>query len=145
MPPGLSWLVGGLVLLGLEVVVPGAFMMWLGLAAFGTGLITLAAGLPFQAEIAAFAVLAALSLTVALRVRRRTANSRLNTPESGLVGRTARALHFEGNEGRVRVGDSDWPARLEPGSPVPPEGASLKVVGVDGTVVLVRPGGAARP
>ena len=77
MPPGLSWLVGGLVLLGLEAVVPGAFMMWLGLAAFGTGLITLAAGLPFQAEVAAFAVLAALSLTVALRVRRRTANSRL--------------------------------------------------------------------
>jgi len=35
--PALVWLVAGLVLLVLEMLVPGVFMMWLGIAALATG------------------------------------------------------------------------------------------------------------
>ena len=37
MTPALMWLAGGLVLLVAEVVMPGVFLFWLGLAALGTG------------------------------------------------------------------------------------------------------------
>jgi len=49
------------------------------------------------------------------------------------------ALRFHGREGRVRVGDSDWSARLAPGAPAPEVGARLLVEDVEGTVLIVRP------
>jgi membrane protein implicated in regulation of membrane protease activity len=56
-----------------------------------------------------------------------------------LLGRTAVALSFRGREGRVRIGDSEWPARLAGGVNEPSTGAMLHVVAVEGTVVVVRP------
>ena len=44
-----SWIILGLVLMGLELVAPGAFLVWLGLAAVLTGLIDWAFGLSWQA------------------------------------------------------------------------------------------------
>jgi membrane protein implicated in regulation of membrane protease activity len=136
--PPLLWLAGGLVLLVLEVPVPGAFMMWLGLAALGTGAVESLHPLPFAAEVVVFAVFAAVSIAVGLRLRQRRARA-LNTPESGLVGRSARVLEFHGRDGRVRVGDSDWPARLVPGVNGVAIDQKLRVTGVDGTVLLVGP------
>jgi len=132
------WLLAGLGLLILEMLAPGAFLMWIGLAAVGTGLIILLSGIGFDAQVVTFAVLTALSLTVGLKLRRRRQDS-LNTQRAGLVGRPATALSFSAAEGRVRVGDSDWPARLAEGVAVPEQGARLRVEDVDGMVLIVRP------
>lgn len=137
--PGLVWLVAGLVLLVAEVLAPGAFLMWLGMAALGTGVLAAFAGIGFETQVVAFTLLAAASIMVALRLRQTRVPSRLNTPGSGLVGRPAGVLGFSGPEGRVRVGDSDWPARLAPGTPMPATGDALRVVGVDGVVLVVGP------
>jgi inner membrane protein len=131
------WLVAGLALLMIEILAPGAFMMWLGLAACGTGLVMLATGIGFELQVVTFGVLAAISLGVGLRIRRRPV--RLNTQQAGLAGRSATALAFQGREGRVRVGDSDWAARVPPDVAEPTTGARLRVEGVDGTVLIVRP------
>ena len=152
LEPGLAWLVGGLVLMLLEVFAPGAFMVWIGLAALGAGLVTLWLELPFSQEVVVFAGCAAVTVGLGLWLRRPRRAAIVNTPGAGLVGRTAHALAFEGREGRVRVGDSDWPARVvavvnDPaGVPVrtvevktPEPLAPLDVVGVDGLVLLVRP------
>jgi membrane protein implicated in regulation of membrane protease activity len=133
------WLVAGLALLGIEIHAPGAFMMWLGLAACGTGLVALATGIGFELQVVTCAVLAAISLAVGLRLRHRPV--RLNTQQSGLAGRAATALTFQGREGRVRVGDSDWAARVPPDVAEPASGSRLRVEGVDGTVLIVRPEG----
>jgi membrane protein implicated in regulation of membrane protease activity len=133
------WMVAGLALLLLEVLAPGAFMMWLGLAACGTGLVVLASGIGFELQVVTCAVLAAITLSIGLRLRRRPA--RLNTHQAGLAGRPATALSFRGREGRVRVGDSDWAARVPADVPEPHEGARLRVEAVDGTVLIVRPEG----
>ncbi|MGE0416784.1 MAG: NfeD family protein [Acetobacteraceae bacterium] len=131
------WVAAGLVLLGLEILVPGAFLMWLGMAAIGAGLLTLATGIGFELQVLGFAVLAAGSITLGLRLRR--PQRKLNTQSAGLVGRPATALGFTGRNGRVRLGDSDWSARV-PSDVTPPEpGARLRVDGVDGTVLIVRP------
>jgi inner membrane protein len=137
MSSWIIWLLAGLALLMLEIHAPGAFMMWLGLAACGTGLVVLASGIGFEFQVVTFGVLAAISLGVGLRFRHRPV--RLNTQQAGLAGRSATALMFQGREGRVRLGDSDWAARVPADVAEPIAGARLRVEGVDGTVLIVRP------
>ena len=83
MSDWIIWVVAGLVLLMLEIHAPGAFMMWLGLAACGTGLIVLATGIGFELQVVTIAVLAAISLAIGLRFRYRRP-PRMNTQQSGL-------------------------------------------------------------
>ena len=126
---GQLWLIGGLLLLVAEVLVPGVFLIWLGLAALGTGLLLLLLTLTFAVQVVSFALLAAVLITVALRLRRSRRHNALNTPGSGLVGSGL----------RVRVGDSDWPARPAAGAVILVPGMELEVVGVDGVMLIVRP------
>lgn len=137
LDPGLAWLVVGLLLVVMEVFAPGTFLVWLGMAAIGTGLAALLATLAFGAQVIVFAVLAALSIAAGLRLRGRRPSPVLNTPGAGLVGRPARVLAFEGREGRVRVGDSDWPARLASDVAAAAADTPLVVVGVDGMTLVV--------
>lgn len=131
------WIGAGLVLMVLELALPGAFLLWLGLAAIGTGLLDRAMELDFASLVVAFGALSAVSIGVGLALRRRPRPGVVNAPGSGLIGREATSLSFAGREGRVRLGDSDWSARLAAGSVL---GAGrLVVVGVEGTVLLVRP------
>ena len=141
MSDWIIWLAAGIVLLLLEALVPGAFMMWLGLAACGTGLVALATGIGFDLQVVVCGVLAAISLTAGLRLRHRPTPSRVNTQHAGLAGRSATALVFHGREGRVRLGDSDWAARVPSVVAEPEAGTRLRVEGVDGTVLIVRPEG----
>lgn len=140
MSDWIIWIVAGLVLLMLEIHAPGAFMMWLGLAAVGTGLVVLVSGIGFELQVVTVGVLAAISLAIGLHFRHRRP-ARLNTQQAGLAGRSATALTFHGREGRVRVGDSDWAARVPPDVPEPASGSRLRVEDVDGTVLIVRPEG----
>ncbi len=137
-----AWLAGGLVLLAAEALLPGIFLMWLGIAALGTGLVALLADPAFAWQVVAFALFAALTVGLALRLRRARPPARLNTAESGLVGRAATVLAFQGREGRVRVGDSDWSARLADGAPAPERGSRLRVLAVEGTMLVVGEPGA---
>ena len=137
--PALAWLAGGVLLLVIEVLAPGVFMMWLGLAALGVGVVVWLAEPAFAWQVVLFAVLAAIAIGIGLRLRRAARRSGLNTAESGLVGRSVGVLSFAGREGRVRLGDSDWPARLAAGAPPPRPGETLRVVGVDGTTLVVGP------
>jgi len=137
MSDWVPWIGGGLILLGLEIVVPGAFLMWVGLGAVGTGLIVLSYGLSFAMQVVVFAALSGVSIAIGLKLRKPV--RRLNTQTAGLVGRPATALSFDGRTGRVRLGDSDWAARV-PHDVAPPEpGAHLRVTDVDGTMLIVRP------
>ena len=137
--PGLFWTAAGLVLVVAEILLPGAFLLWLGIAAIGTGIACRVATLDFATQVVTFAVLAPLSIAVAMTMRRGRLPATVNTPGSGLIGRQATVLSFNGLEGRVRLGDSDWPARLVSGQATPQPQSVLLVVAVDGLVLLVRP------
>lgn len=138
MHPGLVWMIVGLVLLGVEILAPGVFMMWLGIAAILAGLIAWQLDWGFGAQVAVFAVLAAISLAVGIRLRT-SGKPAMNNQLGGLTGRLAIALSFDGREGRVRLGDSDWSARLATGVAIPEPGTHLRVDAVDGTILVVRP------
>jgi membrane protein implicated in regulation of membrane protease activity len=131
------WIAGGLALLIAEILAPGVFMMWLGLAACGAGLLTLAFGFGFELQVVSFGVLSAITLSIGLRVRR--TRPIVHTEREGLIGRPVTALVFQGRDGRVRLGDTDWAARVPPDIAPPEPGARLRVADVEGTVVIVRP------
>jgi hypothetical protein len=139
MEPGLIWILAGLVLLVAEVVLPGVFLLWIGLAAIGTGALLLVATPGFGAAVLVFLSLLAGGIWVGLQRRSRPPQSALNTPESGLIGRTGTLLPAEGPGLRVRLGDSDWPARLPRDQRVPEGPVPVRVEGVDGNTLLVRP------
>jgi len=132
------WLAGGLALLILEMLVPGVFMMWLGIAACGTGLLTWFFQFGFEAQVVSFGILAAISLTIGMRMRPRPRQV-VHTETEGLIGRPATALVFQGRDGRVRLGDSDWAARVPSDIAPPDPGTRLRVANVDGTTLIVRP------
>lgn len=131
------WIASGLVLLIAEILLPGVFMMWLGLAACGAGLLTLAFGLSFAAQVVSFGILTAITLSIGLRLRR--PRQVVHTEREGLIGRPATALVFQGRDGRVRLGDSDWAARVPADIPPPDPGTRLRVAQVEGTTLIVRP------
>lgn len=143
MSAPLAWVLAGLVMLGGELVLPGAYLLWAGLAAVGTGFVLYATGAGFGVAVAAFVALlaAGIGASVALRSRAaaRATAADPNAHGSGLVGRTGVALAFEGAEGRVRVGDSDWSAVLAGADVAPAPGDRVRVAGVRGIALVVEP------
>lgn len=141
MEPGLIWILAGLLLLLAELALPGIFLLWVGLAAVGTGIVVLAVLPPFETVVAIFLGLLAGGILLALRLQKRGRRppARVNTPDAGLVGRQGMLQPMEGAELRVRIGDSDWPARLPHDVRVPDAPMRVRVEGVDGTVLVVRP------
>jgi membrane protein implicated in regulation of membrane protease activity len=140
MDPGLIWILGGLLLLGAELFLPGAYLMWIGIAAVGTGLYAMAASTSFLDQSVVFLVLLAAGILGALRLRGdRLPRPRVNTPDAGLVGRSGVVLGADAVGLRVRLGDSEWAARLPRDVASAEPGARVRVEGVDGTMLVVRP------
>ena len=140
MEPGLIWIIAGLVVMGAEMLLPGVLLLWIGLAAIGTGVVVWLLEPSFALTVAVFVVLLAAGVTVALRLRRMLhPKPRINTPDSGLVGRHGTLQDANPAAPRVRVGDSDWPARLPRDAGEIAVGTRVRVDGVDGNTLIVRP------
>ena len=138
MSVGLIWLVAGVGLLVLEVFMPGVFLIWVGLAAIGTGGVVLGLDVGLAGQVVAFGAFAAVAIGFGVRLRGGRTRL-LNTAQSGLIGRHARVLQVDGSGVRVRIGDSDWPARLAKNAVDVAVGTELRVVGVDGLFVVLEP------
>jgi membrane protein implicated in regulation of membrane protease activity len=137
------WWILALLLIGAEVLLPGYFMLWIGLGAAVTGLVTLAApGLPVLAQAVAFVALAFLSCAAywyLLRPRLQREDRgepRLNRRGEQNIGqRYVLAEAIVNGRGKARVGDSLW---LVSG-PDLPAGSTVEVVAVDGNTLQVKP------
>lgn len=136
------WWIAALLLLGGEVLLPGYFMLWIGLAAAVMGVVLLAVpGLTALAQAVIFVVLAFASCFlywkwVRPRLNRVPAgNERLNRRGEQLIGqRYALCEPIVQGRGKARVGDGMW---LVTG-PDLPLGATVEVIGVDGTTLRVK-------
>ena len=136
------WWILALVLIALEVIMPGYFMLWIGIAAGVTGLVMLVApGLSLLGQALVFAVLAFLSCAAywyGLRprlMRNEPGDALLNRRGEQKIGqRYVLAEAIVNGRGKARVGDSLWLVR----GPDLPVGSMVEVVGVDGTTLLVR-------
>jgi membrane protein implicated in regulation of membrane protease activity len=130
------WVIAGILLL-VELLLPGVFLMWLGLAAAIIGVIDIFADLSWQVEIAAFAV---LSVLLVLFVRPRVAStqrepSNLNQRMYDYVGRSY-VLHdaIVNGRGKVRIDDTLWVVTGTDRD----KGEWVKVKGVEGTRLIVE-------
>lgn len=134
------WLAGGLILLSGEMILPGAYLLWIGLAATATGVVAwIAPGLEFEGHGLIFAVLATISIYVGNRYFYRSASivadAQVNERGKSFVGRQFLVVEaIKNGQGHVQVGDSRWMAR----GPDAPKGSMVNVTSVDGTVLMVE-------
>lgn len=143
---GWTWMLVGLVLLGLEVVLPGTFMLWFAIAAILTGVVALAAdaigwtGVTWQAEAGLFVVLAIVAVIAgrAWMSRRRAEPedaSGLNERALRHVGRRAQLTDaIVDGRGRLDLDDTVW---LVSG-PDLPAGTTVRITGADGARLKVE-------
>jgi inner membrane protein len=139
-----SWIILGVTLLALEILVPGVYLLWLGIAAILTGTLSFqlweAGFWVWQTQVVFFLV---LSVASALVGRRFFPNTRtedtdqplLNQRGLQLVGRTATlAEPIAEGRGRVRLGDTLWRVT----GPDLPAGARVRVVSAQGGELRVE-------
>lgn len=138
-----NWMVLGFVLLALEVLVPGVFLLWIGIAAILAGALSLQlwdwAPWTWQVQVLVFLGLSLLSAYGGSRIMRdrRGASDQplLNRRGEQLVGRTAVLEEpIAEGRGRVRLGDTLWRVA----GPDMPAGSRVRVTGVgDGELRVV--------
>lgn len=135
-----NWMFLGLVLLGLEAVVPGVHFVWFAVAALLVGLLALATGIALPWQLVAFAVLAVASVFLARRWARpdaaRSDLPDLNVRASQYIGRVVTVEEpIRGGRGKVRVGDTLWQAEGADTT----AGTRVRIKAANGPVLLVEP------
>ena len=133
------WLIAAAVFFVLELVAPGAFMLWLGLSAMLVGIISFFVVWPWQYQLVVFAVFALASIPLWRRyaghVERAVDQPFLNRRADAFVGRefTLEKPIVAGN-GTVKIDDTIW--RLS--GPDVPGGSRVKVVRADAATLVVE-------
>lgn len=140
LDPGWLWLIGGVLLLIMEVIAPGFFLVFIGAAAIATGLFTVLFDLGTPAQLALFVLYALVAVMLGRRAyANRTSDSAdplLNDRAGRLIGKVVTVVsEVDDHSGRVRVGDSEWSARGGPAA----AGERVRITGVDGNCLNVEP------
>jgi hypothetical protein len=134
-----NWFILAVSLLVLETVVPGVHFVWFGLAAVVVGIVALASGIAWQLQLIIFALVAMATVFIVRRYADPSAaksdEPALNVRGAQYIGRTVVvADEIRQGRGKVRVGDTLWHAEGEDVK----AGTRVKVVGVDGTALVVE-------
>jgi inner membrane protein len=136
-----AWAVFALLLFAMEVLAPGAFMLWLAFAASAVLVIVWAVpGLSFLLQAVLFVGLGFVSILVYRKWFRGndqtpTDQPALNRRSEQLIGRVvALESPIEQGTGRVQIADAYWTVS----GPELPAGASVRIVGADGMVLKVE-------
>jgi membrane protein implicated in regulation of membrane protease activity len=136
-PPG-WWGIAGLLLLCLELLAPGVFLMWLGFAALLTALATLLFTLALPWQLLVFAVLALASVFAGwhwYKQAKGPPQGALRDPADLMVGAGGTVAEpLRHGHGKVKVNDSLWLAE----GPDLDAGAAVRVVAQRGTVLQVE-------
>jgi inner membrane protein len=134
------WLAGGLLLLGLEMVAPGIFLLWIGLAAIGTGLVAWVLPLGFVAQLLVFAALGLGAIMLGSSIQKRQKNEITDAPflndrAGGMIGKVFMLeTAIASGEGTVRIGDSVWRvAGVDAAA-----GTKVTIVGIDNGTLRVQ-------
>ncbi|WP_395636188.1 NfeD family protein [Sphingorhabdus sp.] len=135
------WLSLGLLLGVAELVAPGFFLMWLGLAALIVGGLDYFLPITVAYQVAMFAILSVLTVFAGKKFLQKnpieTEDANLNDRGARLTGEIVTVVEAITNgHGRVKVGDSVWSARGVDAA----IGSRVRVTGADGAVLLVEGG-----
>ena len=134
------WLIAAVLLMILEVFAPGAFFLWLGVAAGVVGLLMFVLPLPWWLQWLLFSVVSVASIVGWRWYKSRHPDDdpypTLNKRGLAIVGRQFTLIEPIVNErGKVNVDDSLWKVK----GPNLPAGTTVVVREVEGTLLIVEP------
>jgi inner membrane protein len=135
-----TWAAVALLLFAAETLAPGAFMLWLGLAATVVFVgVLLVPGIPVLAQVAAFIVLSFISIQVYRTWfrghERQSDQPALNRRTAALVGRVVPLERgIAQGRGRVQIADAYW----DVAGPDLPAGTPVRIVGSEGMTLWVE-------
>lgn len=136
------WFIAAVILLILEILMPGVFLLWLGLGAAIVGLFLLVvpgAGLAWQLLVLAVSI--CIAVAAGLKWQKKLLNHQphvLNQGMEGFIGRSALVSQaFQHGRGRIRLEDSTYTASCEVTDLA--EGQPVEIVAVDGNKLVVKP------
>jgi len=134
-----NWLIFGFILMALELIAPGVFLFWLGLAALLVGLMSFVIHPSWQTQLLMFAVFAAIAVPVWRRLAKSNSSASVSNPflnkrADALVGRvfTLEKPIVDG-AGTVRIDDTIWRVT----GPDIAAGSRVKVIHADGAMLKV--------
>lgn len=135
-----NWLILAGIFFVLELLAPGVFLVWFGIAAAIVGLVALVFDIAWQWQLVLFAILSVVAAIAARRFLRGgealTDRPLLHRRAEQHVGRSyVLAEAIENGRGKVKIGDTFW--RVE--GPDAAAGQRVRVTGTDGAVLLVEP------
>lgn len=135
---GWSWIILGMVLIAAEIFMPGAFLIWFGLSAALTGIITLILPIGWHVQLIIFTLLAVLCLVFIRRILKQrdydVDQPHLNAREAQLKGRKVVVVEeIVNGVGKVSLGDTQWQAR----GPDTPKGETVIITGMSGASLNV--------
>ena len=135
------WLTIAVILIFLEILSPGVFFLWLGLAAGAVGLVLLLSPeLSWQAQFILLACFSLISIIVWRIIRKflppkEPDVSHLNRRAEQYIGRTFTLVEpIVNGIGKIKVDDSTWRVKGEDA----PLGTQVKTTGVDGIIFDVE-------
>ena len=138
-----NWVVLGLLLLGAEILAPGFFLIWIGIAAVIVGAVSLAlwdaAFWTWQAQVLVFLALALISAFAGRALMKRgdvSDEPLLNRRGAQMIGEmtTLREAIVNGR-GRVKIGDTTWSVS----GPDLDAGTKVRVTGAADMKLTVEP------
>ncbi|WP_404925353.1 NfeD family protein [Mesorhizobium sp. ORM16] len=133
-----NWMVLGFVLLVMEIIAPGIFMLWIGIAALIVGAVSLlvwdAAIWTWQVQVLVFLALSLVSAFVGKKLiggrNEPTDQPLLNRRGAQMIGRMATLSEpIRDGRGRIKLGDTLW--RVS--GPDLPAGTQVRVTGAADT------------
>ena len=134
-----NWFIAAAALLLLEILAPGSFMLWLGIAAILVGTISLVVDWSWPAQLIAFALIALAAIPIWRRIARQVEKPGdqpfLNRRSDGYVGRvfTLDKPIVDGF-GTIRIDDTVW--RVS--GPDCPAGSRVKIASANGADLFVE-------
>jgi membrane protein implicated in regulation of membrane protease activity len=134
-----AWIALAAVLMAAEILVPGYFLIWLGLAAALTGIIFLMVSAAWQIQLAVFAAFSLISLYGWFKVMKASNGTVSDKPDlnrrpEALIGREfVLDEPIQAGRGRIRVADTVWAVT----GPDLSSGTRVKVRGLDGATLVV--------
>jgi membrane protein implicated in regulation of membrane protease activity len=134
-----NWFILAALLLLIEILAPGMFMLWLGLSAILVGIISSAVVWSWQAQLIAFAVLAIASVPAwrhfARKVEKPADSPFLNRRAEGYVGREFTLdKPIVGGVGTIRIDDTVWRVM----GPDAPAGSRVRIARAEGAALTVE-------
>jgi hypothetical protein len=138
------WWIAGVLLLGLEMVVPGTFFLWMGVAAGVVGaLLLFMPDISWQIQFLVFAILSVITIVSWRRWQKahptETDHPLLNRRAEQYVGRVVTLdTALKNGRGKARVDDTVWQVVAESGGDAP-SGTQMRITGTDGSALTVEP------